>query len=102
MEYHVYAGEGHGFRKPETVQTLLAAYNSISEAGSAVSEIIAAGIVPAAVEMMDSLAIKAAEAAVAAGLDEPLTRGSVVASDALRELQSEAVRGRLQPRGATR
>jgi len=51
-------------RKPETVQTLLAAYNSISEAGSAVSEIIGAGIVPAAVEMMDSLAIRAAEAAV--------------------------------------
>ena len=51
-------------RKPETVQTLLAAYNTISEAGSAVSEIIAAGIVPAAVEMMDSLAIRAAEAAV--------------------------------------
>lgn len=51
-------------RKPETVQTLLAAYNSISEAGSAVSEIISAGIIPAAVEMMDSLAIRAAEAAV--------------------------------------
>jgi glycolate oxidase len=51
-------------RKPETVQTLLAAYNSISEAGSAVSEIIGAGIIPAAVEMMDSLAIRAAEAAV--------------------------------------
>jgi glycolate oxidase len=51
-------------RKPETVQTLLAAYNSISEAGAAVSEIIAAGIVPAAVEMMDALAIRAAEAAV--------------------------------------
>ena len=51
-------------RKPETVQTLLAAYNTISEAGSAVSEIIAEGIVPAAVEMMDFLAIRAAEAAV--------------------------------------
>ena len=51
-------------RKPESVQTLLAAYNTISEAGSAVSEIIGAGIVPAAVEMMDSLAIRAAEAAV--------------------------------------
>jgi glycolate oxidase len=51
-------------RKPETVQTLLAAYNSTSDAGSAVSEIIAAGIVPAAVEMMDALAIRAAEAAV--------------------------------------
>jgi glycolate oxidase len=51
-------------RKPESVQTLLAAYNTISEAGSAVSEIIGAGIVPAAVEMMDALAIRAAEAAV--------------------------------------
>ena len=51
-------------RKPETVQTLLAAYDTIGEAGSAVSEIIAAGIVPAAVEMMDTLAIRAAEAAV--------------------------------------
>src|ERR1700752_3528777 len=51
-------------RKPESVQTLLAAFDSISEAGSAVSEIIAAGIVPAAVEMMDAVAIEAAEAAV--------------------------------------
>jgi glycolate oxidase len=51
-------------RKPESVQTLLAAYNSTREAGSAVSEIIGAGIVPAAVEMMDALAIRAAEAAV--------------------------------------
>jgi glycolate oxidase len=51
-------------RKPESVQTLLAAYDTIREAGSAVSEIIGAGIVPAAVEMMDALAIRAAEAAV--------------------------------------
>jgi glycolate oxidase len=51
-------------RKPESVQTLLAAFDSISEAGGAVSDIIGAGIVPAAVEMMDALAIRAAEAAV--------------------------------------
>jgi len=51
-------------RKPEAVQTLLAAYDSLSEAGTAVSEIIGAGIVPAAVEMMDALALRAAEAAV--------------------------------------
>jgi glycolate oxidase len=51
-------------RKPESVQTLLAAFNSISEAGAAVSDIISAGIVPAAVEMMDAVAIEAAEAAV--------------------------------------
>jgi glycolate oxidase len=51
-------------RKPESVQTLLAAFDSISEAGSAVSDIISAGIVPAAVEMMDAVAIESAEAAV--------------------------------------
>ena len=51
-------------RKPERVQTLLAAFDSTSAAGGAVSDIIAAGIIPAAVEMMDALAIEAAEAAV--------------------------------------
>jgi glycolate dehydrogenase FAD-linked subunit len=51
-------------RKPEAVRTLLAAYDSTDAAGEAVSKIIAAGIVPAAVEMMDALAIEAAEAAV--------------------------------------
>jgi glycolate oxidase len=51
-------------RRPETVQTLLAAFDSTSAAGAAVSGIIAAGVIPAAVEMMDALAIEAAEAAV--------------------------------------
>jgi glycolate oxidase len=51
-------------RKPESVQTLLAAFDTISEGGAAVSAIISAGIIPAAVEMMDALAIQAAEAAV--------------------------------------
>jgi len=51
-------------RKPEAVQTLLAAFDTISAGGHAVSDIIAAGIIPAAVEMMDRLAIEAAEAAV--------------------------------------
>jgi glycolate dehydrogenase FAD-linked subunit len=51
-------------RKPESVQTLLAAYDSIDAAGAAVSAIIGEGIIPAAVEMMDALAIRAAEAAV--------------------------------------
>jgi glycolate oxidase len=51
-------------RRPEMVQTLLAAFDSTSAAGAAVSDIIAAGIIPAAVEMMDALAIEAAEAAV--------------------------------------
>jgi glycolate oxidase len=54
-------------RRPETVQTLLGAFNSIAEGGAAVSEIIGAGIIPAAVEMMDRHAIAAAEAAVHPG-----------------------------------
>jgi glycolate oxidase len=54
-------------KRPEVVQTLLAAFNSTNEAGAAVSEIIAAGMLPAAIEMMDNLAIQAAEAAVHAG-----------------------------------
>jgi len=51
-------------RRPETVQTLLAAFDTIDAGGAVVSEMIGAGIIPAAVEMMDSLAIRAAEAAV--------------------------------------
>src|SRR6185295_14947567 len=51
-------------RRPEAVQTLLAAYDSVSAAGTAVSEIIAAGIIPAAVEIMDGVSLIAVEAAV--------------------------------------
>ncbi len=51
-------------RKPEVVQTLLAAFLSPSVAGQTVSDIIAAGMLPAALEIMDTLAIEAAEAAV--------------------------------------
>jgi glycolate oxidase len=54
-------------KRPETVQTLLAAFNSTDDAGAAVSGIIGAGILPAAIEMMDRLSIQAAEAAVHAG-----------------------------------
>ncbi len=51
-------------RAPEAVRTLLAAFPSTDEAGGAVSAVIGAGVVPAAIEMMDALAIEAAEAAV--------------------------------------
>jgi len=51
-------------KKPESVQTLLAAFNTTNEAGAAVSGVIAAGMLPAAIEMMDKLSIEAAEASV--------------------------------------
>jgi glycolate oxidase len=57
-------------RLPEAVRTLLAAFDSTDAAGAAVSAIIGAGVVPAAIEMMDALAIEAAEAAVHCGYPE--------------------------------
>ena len=51
-------------RSPEAVSTLLAAFPDTDRAGAAVSAIIGAGVIPAAIEMMDALAIEAAEAAV--------------------------------------
>jgi len=52
-------------RLPEEVRTVLVGFESTDQAGAAVSAIIAAGILPAAIEMMDALAIEAAEEAVA-------------------------------------
>jgi glycolate oxidase len=57
-------------RTPETVRTLLAGFPSTDVAGDAVSHVIAAGILPAAIEMMDALTIEAVEAAVGAGYPE--------------------------------
>src|SRR5207244_4059190 len=57
-------------RLPESVRTLLAAFDTTDDAGAATSAIIGAGVVPAAVEMMDALAIAAAEAAVHCGYPE--------------------------------
>ncbi len=63
-------------RAPEVVQTILAAFGDIETAGAAVSQIIAAGLVPAAIEMMDALAITAAELAV--GCNYPEGAGAVL------------------------
>ncbi len=49
---------------PAAVTTLLAAFETTGQGGGAVSAIISAGILPAAIEMMDALTIEAAEAAV--------------------------------------
>ena len=53
--------------KPERAQVLLAAFDDLVRAGEAVGNIIAAGIIPAGLEMMDRLAIRAAEDFVHAG-----------------------------------
>jgi glycolate oxidase len=57
-------------RRPELVVTLLAAFDSTDTAGTAVSGVIAAGILPSAIEMMDRLTIEAARSAVGAAYPE--------------------------------
>jgi glycolate oxidase subunit GlcD len=52
---------------PREVRTLLAVFGSVDDASRAVSRIIAAGIVPCALEMMDSMIINALEDAFAMG-----------------------------------
>ena len=52
---------------PETKAVLLAGFSKVVDAGNAVAEIIGAGIIPAGMEMMDKLAVQAAEAFAKAG-----------------------------------
>ncbi len=63
-------------RAPETVRTLLAAFESTDAAGEAVSARSRRGILPAAIEMMDALTLEAVEAAVSPGY--PAGAGAVL------------------------
>jgi len=53
--------------KPEAVKTMLAIYNTLDDASNTVSAIIAEGIIPATLEMIDKLTIKAVEESIHAG-----------------------------------
>ena len=75
-------------RKPQTTRTLFATFPGTDEAGEAVSRTIAAGIVPAAIEMCDQLAIEAIVAAT--GVDWPLDAGAVLLMD-VDGVEAEAV-----------
>ena len=68
-------------RVPEAVQTMLVGFRTVEDAAGCVSDIIAAGILPAAIEMMDALAIEAAEAAVACGYPAGATAVLVIELD---------------------
>src|SRR6476469_3368854 len=54
-------------QRPQSYRTVLAGYSSLQAAGDAVTQIVASGLLPGAMEIMDRLAIDAAEAAVDAG-----------------------------------
>lgn len=55
--------------KPELAQVVMASFNDVAKAGDAVAAIIAAGIIPAGLEMMDKPATAAVEPFVKAGYD---------------------------------
>jgi glycolate oxidase len=66
-------------RAPETTRTFFATFPSTDEAGACVAAIVARGIVPAAIEMMDQLAIEAIVKAT--GVDWPLDAGAALLVD---------------------
>jgi glycolate oxidase len=63
-------------RAPEAVKTMLAIYDTIEDASNTVSAIIAEGIVPATLEMMDNVVMIAVEESVRAGY--PLDAAAVL------------------------
>jgi glycolate oxidase len=70
---------------PEDKRTVLAGFPTIVQASEAVSAIIASGLVPSAIELMDQLATQAVEASVGAGY--PLDAGGILLAevDGIRE-----------------
>jgi glycolate oxidase len=92
-------------RNPATVHTLCADFPSITAASEAVSRIIAAGIVPAAIDMMDALAIEASEAAVGAGYSLDTAAALIVENDgpaAESKVEFEAVEQICRDTGTTK
>lgn len=69
---------------PESVKTMLASYRSVPDAARAVQAVLGSGVVPAAVEMMDALCVRAVEQFAKAGL--PADAGAVL----LVELEGSA------------
>ena len=78
---------------PEGVKTLLASFAAMEDASEAVSAIIAAGIIPAALEMIDEVMVRAIEEGVGAGY--PKDAGAVLLIELdgpLAEIESQSAR----------
>jgi glycolate oxidase len=81
-------------RLAEGVKTLLAIYDSIEEGSETVSAIVAAGMVPATLEMMDQLVIKAVEESIHCGLPLDCATVLIIEVDGLQddlEAQAQAI-----------
>lgn len=81
--------------RSESVKTMMCIFDSIADGGDTVSAIIADGIIPAALEMMDNLTIKAVEEAYNSGLPKDAAAVLIIELDGLKdgmERQTERVR----------
>ena len=74
---------------PESVKTMLVMFNSIDDASAAVSAIIGAGIIPAALEMIDRIIIQAVEDAYHAGYPRDAEAVLLVELEGLVDGQAE-------------
>jgi glycolate oxidase len=80
-------------RKPQSAKTVMAVFDSVVDASNTVSEIIANGIIPGAVELMDSLALEAVESSIhAAGFPRECQALLLIEPDGLRESVDQIVR----------
>ena len=89
---------------PEQAEVMLAAFDDVERAGSAVGAIITAGVIPAGLEMMDNLAIRAAEDFAHAGYPREAAAILLCELDGTREGVDEQVarvRQILEHSGAT-
>jgi glycolate oxidase len=90
-------------KKPQAVKTVLAVFDEIDQASTAVSEIIARGLVPAAVEMIDQLTIGAVEDAFGCGYPRDAAAALLVELDGLAvgmEAQAERIVAACRDSGA--
>jgi glycolate oxidase len=91
--------------KPQTARVIMASFGDVERAGQAVADIIAAGIIPAGLEMMDRPATHAVEQFVGAGYDLDAAAILLCESDGTaEEVEEEIARMKavLERSGATR
>ena len=78
--------------KPECAQVVMAAFDDVEKAGAAVARVIAEGIIPAGLEMMDQAATLAVEQFVHAGYPTDVAAMLLCESDGVREEVADEVR----------
>jgi len=76
---------------PEAVKTMVAVFDTMDDASNTVSEIIASGVIPAAIEMMDQMILQAVEADTHAGYPMDAAAVLLMEAEGLREGVTEQV-----------